>query len=437
MLQTAFTGSRTTFLDPVPATRNVTVRKSVYDLTDPEAAALRGAFAKLQAINDNRGYQYIAGIHGLPQYYCPHGNLFFLIWHRPYVLMFEQALQTVADGIALPYWDWASDRAQTDGIPPLFADPTYVDAGTGQPAANPLYKAAISFTNPNNWAETFRDPAAPANLADLAALVQSANREADYNAFCPAVEQPHNGLHGWVGGTMAQVPYAAFDPVFWVHHCFVEKLFCDWQDRTGADLPSSIAGKVQAPFSKTADQLWDYKALGYRYAPPLANTVPSTRPLMLAARPRRQPWSPTSIWRRCRTISNRLPCTLSKRAIQSNRSRCAVFFNETAPNAQTPKRGNPHYAGSLYTFGHGGCTGDPGHCDVPIVPDDAARFTLLRPEHPLTPRRLTLDVTRALRQAKASPTGTRLAVHLVLVDPKGNELPMDALDFEMLTLDAV
>src|SRR5262249_34491189 len=103
MQQVAITSTRKTFLSPTPATRNVTVRKSVYDLTDPEVLALRQAFAALQAINDNRGYQYVAGIHGLPQYYCPHGDLFFLIWHRPYVLMFEQALQAVSPNVALPY----------------------------------------------------------------------------------------------------------------------------------------------------------------------------------------------------------------------------------------------------------------------------------------------------------------------------------------------
>src|SRR5258708_35442104 len=85
MKQTAVTSVRKSFLQPVAATRNVTVRKSVYDLSAAEALALRKAFAALQAISDNRGYQYVAGIHGLNQYLCPHGSPMFLVWHRPYV----------------------------------------------------------------------------------------------------------------------------------------------------------------------------------------------------------------------------------------------------------------------------------------------------------------------------------------------------------------
>jgi tyrosinase len=436
MRQTAITSTRKTFLNPRPATRNVTVRKSVYDLGAAEVLALRQAFAALQAIGDNRGYQYVAGLHGLPQYYCPHGDLFFLIWHRPYVLMFEEALQAVSRGIALPYWDWTSERAQQEGLPTIFAEQTYPEPGTGNQVANPLYKAAISYSNPNNWTETSRDPADPSSLADLAALVQSANREDHYNDFCPAAEQPHNGLHGWVGGSMALVPYAAFDPIFWAHHCFVERLFCDWQDRTLASLPTSIAGKPLAPFNQTTDDLWDYKALGYRYAPEGEELVPSARPQALAAASQPPSLVATFDLSKVPDDFEHAALTFVRRTYPRQSFEVRVFFNEPAASASTPKRNNPKYAGSLYTFGHGGCTGDPGHCDVPVVPEGATYFAWLRPEHPLTPRRLTLDVTKAVRKAKSSATNTKLEVHIVLVDPKGAGLPSDALDYEMLTFDA-
>jgi len=88
MKQISVTATHNSFVNPIPATRNLTVRKSVYDLTAPEVDALRKAFAALQAISvsDNRGYQYVAGLHGLPNFFCPHGTVLFLIWHRPYVL---------------------------------------------------------------------------------------------------------------------------------------------------------------------------------------------------------------------------------------------------------------------------------------------------------------------------------------------------------------
>jgi tyrosinase len=437
MRQTSLTSLRKSFLNPLPATRNVTLRRSVYDLTGTEITALRQAFASLQAIADNRGYQYIAGLHGLPQYYCPHANPFFLIWHRPYVLMFEQALQAVAPGMGLPYWDWTSERARTEGIPQLFADPTYTDPTTGQQAPNSLYKAAISYGNPNNWTETFRDPGALDMLGALKSLVDVANRAKTYEQFSAAVEQPHNGLHGWVGGCMGRVPYAAFDPIFWAHHCFIEKLFCDWQDRTEAPISTNISGEVLAPFNKTTDAVWDYRTLGYRYSPEGENVGASARALALE---KAQP-PPTHV---ASFELSKVPEDFEQAELNFVKTQyplesfeVRVFFNEPAPDVQTPKQNNPSYAGSLFTFGHGGCTGGPGHCKVPDVPEDATRFTLLRPEHHLTPKRLVLDVTRALRRLKSSAADAPLDVHLVLVDSKGNPVPQMALDFEMLTLDAV
>jgi len=437
MKQTALTSTRKSFLEPIPATTNVTVRKSVYDLTGSEVAALRKAFAQLQAITDNRGYQYIAGLHGLPEYYCPHGNLSFLIWHRPYLLMFEQALQAVEPGIALPYWDWTSERTQRDGIPQIFADATYTDADSGQEVPNPLFQAAISYTNPNNWTRTFRDLGAASLLSSLKPFVEQANRVTNYDRFSPDLEQPHNGLHGWVGGTMGTVPYSAFDPIFWVHHCFVEKLFCDWQDRTGADLSTSIAGQVLAPFNKTTDSVWNYRELGYRYAPEGENLGASARAQALE---NAQPAPAQAATFDLSKVPDEFEVGLlhfvkTQHPVKSFEVR--IFFNETTPTAQTPTHGNPQYAGSLFTFGHDGCTGGPGHCKIPEVPEDASHFAVLRPEHHLTPRRLVLNVSKPLRELKKSARNSTLEIQLVLVDPKGNELPQEELDFEMLTLEAV
>jgi tyrosinase len=70
--------------------------------------------------------------------YCPHSNMLFAIWHRPYMLLFEQKLQEIAINIAnrfpdsvkskyqeaanklrLPYWDWART---IPGNEPIFPD---------------------------------------------------------------------------------------------------------------------------------------------------------------------------------------------------------------------------------------------------------------------------------------------------------------------------
>jgi tyrosinase len=72
-----------------------------------------------------------------------------------------------------------------------------------------------------------------------------------------------------------------------------------------------------------------------------------------------------------------------------------VFLNNEAANEQTPKTARNGYAGSFHIFGHGGCFGDVGHCDVHGLP----RPYDPRPAHPLTPARKVVIATDAIRQA--------------------------------------
>ncbi len=70
-----------------------------------------------------------------------------------------------------------------------------------------------------------------------------------------------------------------------------------------------------------------------------------------------------------------------------------VFLNKPDANGTTPFDA-PEYAGSYFIFGHGGCLGDVGHCDVierrPFDP---------RSPHPLTPTRKAVIATDAIRRA--------------------------------------
>jgi len=38
----------------------------------------------------------------------------------------------------------------------------------------------------------------------------------------------HNRVHIYLGGLMSQVPVASNDPLFWVHHVFVDMIFEQW-----------------------------------------------------------------------------------------------------------------------------------------------------------------------------------------------------------------
>lgn len=71
-----------------------------------------------------------------------------------------------------------------------------------------------------------------------------------------------------------------------------------------------------------------------------------------------------------------------------------VFINAPRANASTA-RDHLSYAGSFHIFGHGGCFGDEGHCDVPTAAPDP--FDLRLP-HQLTPATKTVIVTDALKR---------------------------------------
>jgi len=89
-----------------------------------------------------------------------------------------------------------------------------------------------------------------------------------------------------------------------------------------------------------------------------------------------------------------------------------VFFNNPKATAATAKTIANGYAGSFHILGHGGCLGDPGHCDVKETKREAYDF---RPPHPLTPASKRVVVTAALREiAKTAREVTVTIVPIVL-----------------------
>jgi len=94
-----------------------------------------------------------------------------------------------------------------------------------------------------------------------------------------------------------------------------------------------------------------------------------------------------------------------------------VFLNNPTANADTARTQDQGYAGSFYVFGHGGCLGDPGHCEVRDHDREPLDF---RAGHMLTPMKTRVNVTQAL-QAIAS-TKPEVSVTIVPVITAANEL---------------
>jgi len=245
-------------------------RKNADHLTPSQLATLQGAFGAVQAIADDRGYAHWAGIHGLPlPMYCQHGTRIFLPWHRAYLYFFELALRDQVSAAALVWWDWTSVTSHTKGIPAAYSQRRV--GGT----TNPLFSAAVPPPARVNGQprQTTRASDTPASLPSVA-QVQAILQLPDFLDFQSQLENIHNQIHVWVGGTMGQIPWAAYDPIFFAHHAMIDRLWRLWQlQHPSPTFPPGLLTQALPPFSLTVADTLDIKLLGYDYASATTHAV--------------------------------------------------------------------------------------------------------------------------------------------------------------------
>jgi tyrosinase len=236
-------------------------RRSARRLSAGQVGDLRAAITAAQGIGDDRGYQYWAGIHGLPApEWCQHGTPLFLPWHRAYLYFFEKQLQDRVPGVTLPWWDWT--QAHDEGIPAVYS----VKSVGGK--ANPLASSPIQKSGRVNPKErtTKRSPG-PTRFLPSPGRVKQVLENPDFFTFQTQLEEIHGAVHMWVGGTMHLIETAAYDPIFWAHHCMIDRLWYLWQlKHPGIVFRSSYLEQALPPFPMTVRQTLEITDLGYDYA---------------------------------------------------------------------------------------------------------------------------------------------------------------------------
>lgn len=230
---------------------------------------------RIQAIEDNRGYEIIAGVHGIPFWYCWHNQFsrrsddraqLFLPWHRAYLHYLDLALNDfVEEGtIAQPWWDWTITRE----IPQAY-EADEIDGND-----NPLRRYRMNLTVPNGppiRRFTRRDPGGhPFATLPTTQAWENALADDDWSSFSDTMQGLHDAVHVWVGGSdgdMGSVATAAFDPIFYAHHAMVDRAWYLWQVRHGINtIPENLLDFVLDPFPQTVRDVLDTKSLGYEYA---------------------------------------------------------------------------------------------------------------------------------------------------------------------------
>jgi tyrosinase len=270
-------------------TATIKTRESVSQLSGERLDAFRAAMQEFLARPDNRGYQFFAGWHGVPDGICQHHNPLFLPWHRGYLYHFELALQDIDSEVTLPWWNWFDEA----GLPGAFA-PRRVGGRSNVLYSAPIkpmterrdpswprrtHREVFSGTGPGPWPPPLRTIIQGSKSIDAWQWLMSATSYDEFSARCWRL---HDNIHVWVGGEMSDPNWAAFDPLFWVHHSMVDRLWRIWQhDHPGAtpgaeiiDLPMTFN---RAP-SFTPRQVLDVKQLGYDYAGQRASTPSAQGP---------------------------------------------------------------------------------------------------------------------------------------------------------------
>jgi len=178
----------------------------------------------------------------------------FFPWHRQFLLHFERELRTVDPDVTIPYWDWTVDRSATS---PLWG-PDFM-GGNGRDSDGQVMTGPFAYgtgdwpivhgvTNERYLTRNIGRPDRPIALpteSELAgALAMETYDTAPWNSapstqgFRNKIEgwtvseaeggYLHNRVHQWIGGHMIGGS-SPNDPVFWMHHAFIDLIWVRWQ----------------------------------------------------------------------------------------------------------------------------------------------------------------------------------------------------------------
>ncbi|MDG4860198.1 tyrosinase family protein [Streptomyces sp. T-3] len=230
----------------------------------------------------------------------------FLPWHRAMLISFENELRKVDDQVTLPYWDWTADQSAT-GLP-WTADFLGGNGRTGdfqvtegrfahrlgqwdinvQVTNDPFlmrnfggWNDGVTLPDKADLEEALSDPRYDSYPYDSTATTAGfRNKLEGWTVGADVGWKLHNRVHAWVGGQMTGGS-SPNDPVFWLHHCFIDLIWTRWQERHKDEpqyLPQQpiAAGDVQSgrvlslddtltPWEFTPRKLLDHRGF-YQYA---------------------------------------------------------------------------------------------------------------------------------------------------------------------------
>lgn len=312
----------------------VIIRRDGRRLTNPERQKYRDTLVAARATDV---YQEMVAlhVHFAEQF---HKGLPFLVWHRLYLIQFEYEMRRIDADFELPYWRWLRDRNKSYvfrnrylgskgaggavngpfGSWNVVGAPALTVSGGGKPTKT---MAAVPIPSSSLWNGPIKrhrgDVTRPKSTLGYSYQVKQVQKIKTYDVTdfttkagstsyrnrlegFAASKKPgdgiHNEVHNWTGGTryvsgskpkklesvgvMRHPVLSPNDPIFWVHHAEIDRLWWLWQGRHKAaewwpkNTDLAGVGNAYADYTRTtALPPWDGRT--YAFAGGTTKTYPT------------------------------------------------------------------------------------------------------------------------------------------------------------------
>ncbi|KAL3899723.1 MAG: hypothetical protein SGCHY_001842 [Lobulomycetales sp.] len=246
-------------------------------------------FSAVNALKTSNGYEKYTTMHR-NFFGSAHNNAAFLPWHRKMLVDFEADLTRVAGKqIHLPYWDWTVN-SQNPEQSELLQAIAFGSGGTGPNLC--ITDGAFANWRNEDGSCLKRGYGGDGLIAAFysESVVNAAVRTSNnFDTIWGSLEGPlHGSVHVYIGGDLATAA-SPRDPLFFLHHAFIDKLFWEWQEletgRKNEYARRASINDVMEPFGIKVGDALSADSLCYRYSngqvpvPPTPLTTTSTTPV--------------------------------------------------------------------------------------------------------------------------------------------------------------
>ncbi|KXN69350.1 Di-copper centre-containing protein [Conidiobolus coronatus NRRL 28638] len=211
----------------------MSIRKNFKNATQSERDIFFDTLKKWAQMTGTGSLHEFSKLHDVNSKYT-HDVSCFLPWHSKFLWLAENALKNINPNFIMLYWNWSEDF-QNPHLSTVWQS-TYLGgngASWDKVVRNGVY-ANIKLLHPKSHylKRDFNRGSKIASWDDPSIIQMLIEGSSDFDQFSDAIMLgPHTKVHDYVGGNDGDVQemYSPNDPLFWLHHAFMDMLWRSWQ----------------------------------------------------------------------------------------------------------------------------------------------------------------------------------------------------------------